>query len=142
VRTWRCVRRIAHHSGSTLILGECSSTNPLQQLVIKGSSVATPDDALCVTYVGSSPTPLTLEPCVGSTQQTWTFTPSNGVFEGTVGPSGACLAWNAQGGPNGVRVVLLLDTSSCHLVILCWLAGGMSGVVVEVSPPVWMLPVV
>ena len=108
------------YPGSILILMDCSETNTAQQLSLQASGeVTTPDGSLCVTYTAPSPAALSLEPCTGSAAQNWTFVEATGVFEGAVGPSGECLAWNAQGGDSSVRALGLVERV-CPCVCDAW----------------------
>ena len=80
-----------------LQLAYCNATDPLQQLVVRASTVTSLDGTLCVTYVGASPLALAMAPCTpGAVTQAWTFDPTRWVFTGT--PAGSSLAWNTQGG--------------------------------------------
>jgi hypothetical protein len=71
---------------------------------------------------------LAMQPCTGSPAQSWTFASSSWTLQGNVGSSGACMAWNAQGGGNNVsgctppvhhRCTHSKGSSSCMGVGVC-----------------------
>lgn len=90
---------VAIAAGTPLVLDDCAATARQTFVVGAGASstVATPDGALCVTYVGPSPAALQLQPCLPGApwNQSIARAPDSSLRFAL--PGGACVAWNSQG---------------------------------------------
>ena len=85
--------------GATLGVAPCDAADDLQRITARADgTVRSADGSLCVTWAAPSPALLLMQPCVGTTNQNWTFVPRSSSFQGR-DDSGACVAWNSQGPP-------------------------------------------